>query len=116
MPDANTLTQLRQQVHQIEGSRRIMRMKCVSSGCAELDHCLPAGGFCGGTLVEWLVGGRGNGAGTLALLAAREAMAKDGGALVVLAPSAASPASAPSAPSRTAEKVIPLQRVVKNYI
>ena len=84
MPDANTLTQLRQQVHQIEGSRRITRMKCVSSGCAELDHCLPAGGFCGGTLVEWLVGGRGNGAGTLALLAAREAMAKDGGALVVL--------------------------------
>jgi protein ImuA len=54
----------------------------VSSGCAALDGCLPAGGFRRGTLVEWL-GGAGGGAGLLALLTAREA-ARQGGAVVIL--------------------------------
>lgn len=84
MKNTNLVASLRQQIRQLEGSRRTTRLACVSSGCSELDYHLPAGGFAGGTLVEWLIGRRGSGAGTLALLAARQAMAQDGGALVVL--------------------------------
>jgi protein ImuA len=48
-----------------------------------LDRLLPSGGLVRGTLVEWLAAGRGSGAGTLALLAARQACLK-GGPLVVI--------------------------------
>jgi protein ImuA len=58
-----------------------------SSGHRRLDHLLPEGGFRRGTLVEWLAGCRGSGAGTLALLAARQA-ALQGGAIVVIDPDA----------------------------
>ena len=55
----------------------------VSSCCGALDRLLPAGGFRRGTLVEWLANSSGSGAGTLALLVARQA-ALEGGAVVVV--------------------------------
>jgi protein ImuA len=45
----------------------------VSSGVEALDRLLPGDGLGRGRLVEWLAEGRGSGAGTLAILAAREA-------------------------------------------
>jgi hypothetical protein len=55
----------------------------ISSGNEALDRLLPGRGFRRGMLVEWLAGGAGSGAATLALMAAREA-ARDGGALIVV--------------------------------
>src|SRR2546421_12303227 len=54
-----------------------------SSGCQALDRLLPRGGFRRGSLVEWCAAVRGSGAGTLALLAARQAC-HAGGMLLVL--------------------------------
>src|SRR2546423_4680121 len=56
---------------------------CCSSGCPALDRLLPRGGFRRGSLVEWCAAVRGSGAGTLALLAARQAC-HAGGMLLVL--------------------------------
>ena len=50
----------------------------VSTGCAELDRCLPRGGLGRGTLVEWLSPRAGSGAESLALTAAREACREGG--------------------------------------
>ncbi len=55
----------------------------LSTGAPALDALLPAGGLRRGTLVEYLAAGSGNGAGTLALSAAREAC-QEGRALVVV--------------------------------
>jgi protein ImuA len=77
------LEELRRRIARLEGQRRDESKRTVSSGSAALDDILPKGGFCRGTLVEWLSPGEGAGAWTLALLAAREAC-RDGGALVVL--------------------------------
>ena len=79
------VAQLRQQVGRLEAAAipagpDLLRF---SSGCAELDHLLPAGGVRRGTLLEWLSPGAGGGAGTLALMVAREAC-RAGGALVVV--------------------------------
>lgn len=54
----------------------------VTSGCVGLDRMLPSGGFCRGTLVEWL-GAAGGGATTLAMIAAREA-SRNGRVVVVV--------------------------------
>lgn len=54
----------------------------ISTGCAGLDGMFPAGGLRRGTLVEWLASS-GSGAGTLALLAARQALEDRGPLLVV---------------------------------
>ncbi len=75
--------QLAERVRQIEGARRAGDEGVVSSGCAALDGLLPDGGFRRGSLAEWIVGGRGGGAGTLGLFVARQA-AGQGGALVVV--------------------------------
>jgi hypothetical protein len=45
----------------------------ISSGCLPLDRLLPQRGFQQGSLVEWIAGGTGSGAGLLAMLAARSA-------------------------------------------
>ena len=74
---------LRTEVRRIEGYRRPEDGAPITSGCAALDRLLPAGGFHHGTLVEWLAAGSGSGAGTLAMIAAREALL-EGGALVVM--------------------------------
>jgi protein ImuA len=55
----------------------------VSSGCPALDRLLADGGFCRGTLVEWLAVGAGSGAATLALAIAARAC-RESGALVVV--------------------------------
>lgn len=54
-----------------------------SSGCPALDRILPAGGLQRGTLVDWLYASRAGGAGTLALTAAREALAHDTSLVVI---------------------------------
>lgn len=68
------LETLRQQMRRIETAQRPADESRVSSGCAALDRLLPGGGFGRGTLVEWLSDGVGHGAGTLALVAARQAV------------------------------------------
>jgi hypothetical protein len=55
----------------------------VSSGSPALDRLLPEGGFCRGTLVEWLSAGEGSGAATLALAIACRTC-REAGALVVV--------------------------------
>lgn len=55
----------------------------VSTGCAILNRLLPERAFRSGSLVEWLSPGEAAGAGTLALLTAREAC-RHGGLVVVL--------------------------------
>ena len=55
----------------------------VSSGSPALDRLLPEGGFCRGTLVEWLAAGQGGGAATLALSIACRAC-HEAGALVIV--------------------------------
>ncbi len=55
----------------------------VSSGSPALDCLLPDGGFCRGTLVEWLSAGEGSGAATLALAIACRTC-REAGALVVV--------------------------------
>ncbi len=70
-------------VRALEGARLTGRSGVVSSGLRRLDHLLPEGGLRRGTLVEWLGAGAASGAGTLALIAARE-LARQGGAVVVI--------------------------------
>ncbi|RIK75588.1 MAG: DNA lesion error-prone repair protein ImuA [Planctomycetota bacterium] len=55
----------------------------IPTGCEALDRLLPQGGWLRGSLVEWLSESPAGGAGTLALVAARQAQA-DGGAVVVI--------------------------------
>ena len=83
LPSALGLEELRRQIAGLEGPRREAGTRAIGSGCDALDELLPEKGFRPGTLTEWLSAGEGGGAGTLALLAARQAC-RDGGALVVL--------------------------------
>jgi hypothetical protein len=74
---------LREEIRRLEGVRPAMHDEApVSAGCAAIDQLLPDGGLRRGWLTEWL-GVEGGGAGTLALIAAREACL-DGGAVVVM--------------------------------
>jgi hypothetical protein len=80
----NLVQALREQVRRIEGSRRPEEdAAAFSSGAPPLDRLLPERGFVRGSLIEWLAEEEGGGAGTLALMAAREA-ALEGGAVVVM--------------------------------
>jgi len=82
-PPGDVLLALKEQLRRMEGSRRKEDAQPIPSGCPALDRLLPGGGWIRGTLVEWLAESRGGGAGTLAMIAAREAAA-DGGAVVVM--------------------------------
>jgi len=55
------------------------------TGLAALDRVLPDSGIKAGTLVDWLYAGVGNGAGTLALLSARQTLGREK-ALIVIDP------------------------------
>ncbi|MCA9176125.1 MAG: hypothetical protein KDB14_16680 [Planctomycetales bacterium] len=77
----NVLETLRQQLAQRE-DRRCSSVDLLSSGTEPLDRLLPRGGFLPGTLIEWLAPTP-SAVGTLALLSAREAMARRGGYVVV---------------------------------
>jgi len=71
----NTLQLLAKQVQSIERSGRNAAVeRRISSGCREIDHCLPEGGYLSGSLVEWLCDGSGTGAQSLALHVAKQAM------------------------------------------
>jgi protein ImuA len=75
---------LREKVHRLEARHGAGDKPTVTSGCNELDQLLPEGeGFKRGTVVEWLATSRGGGAGTLALIAAKEAC-REGRVLIVL--------------------------------
>jgi protein ImuA len=77
-------------LQRMEGDRGPRWEGVVSSGCGALDALLPEGGWRRGTLVEWLSGAAGSGAGALALMVARQAavpMPEDpaaGGVVVVV--------------------------------
>jgi hypothetical protein len=74
---------LQEEIRRLEGVKPATRDTApLTAGCAAIDRILPEGGLCRGWLTEWL-GVEGGGAGTLALIAAREAC-HDGGALVVM--------------------------------
>jgi protein ImuA len=74
---------LRQEVGRLEMGRPPAEEQVVSTGSPALDRLLSLGGMRRGTLVEYLTGCSGSGAGTLALAAARAACGA-GRALVVL--------------------------------
>ena len=74
--------QLAREVQRIEtsrlpGSSRVA-VAAFSTGCSALDRCLPSGGYDPGTVVEYLQASTASGATSLALTAAREAMAATG--------------------------------------
>lgn len=66
----------------MEGVKSPTVAEVCSTGAAALDQFFPGGGLLAGTVIEWLAAGPGAGTGTLALLAARQALAR-GGALVM---------------------------------
>ena len=74
---------LADEVERIETGRRPAWETVVTSGLEPLDRLLPEGGFRRGTLVEWLAGQAGSGAGALALWIATRALL-EGGVLVVI--------------------------------
>src|SRR4051794_38369959 len=73
---------LAERVREIETVRHGHARERVTSGTPGLDRLL-AGGFLRGSLVEWLADSPASGAGTLALVAGREA-ARQGGAIVIV--------------------------------
>jgi protein ImuA len=78
------LEELRRRIAGLEtAARRPAGGPPVSTGCASLDRLLPERGFRRGALVEWLSPGDGTGAGTLALLTAREASRHEGVVVVL---------------------------------
>jgi protein ImuA len=82
-PKVKQIAALQEEIRRLESARPAARDDLLlSAGCAALDRLLPEGGLRRGWLTEWL-GVEGGGAGTLALIAAREA-ARQGGALVVM--------------------------------
>src|SRR5436190_318830 len=82
-PRPALIADLRCQMARLEGGRRLEDEEPLSTGCAEFDRLLPRGGFSQGTLVEWLADHSGSGAGTLALLTARQTC-RHGKTLVVM--------------------------------
>jgi protein ImuA len=81
------LEQLSHQIRALElgGRRKSELPTAISSGCQELDGCLPDGGYAPGTIIEWIEPTFGCGGIYLAIAAARQAMA-DGKYLVVIDP------------------------------
>jgi len=79
---AQRVAALADRVREIETARRGHARERITSGSPQLDRLL-AGGFQRGSLVEWLADSPASGAGTLALVASREA-ARQGGAIVVV--------------------------------
>ncbi len=75
------VAQLSREVKRIEVAGRVQpdqlgrRSAVFSSGCTTIDGCLPCGGYESGTIIEYLQNSAGSGATTLALSAAREALA-----------------------------------------
>jgi protein ImuA len=84
MSSSTLLRNLQAQIGRLESAgRNPRRTEWVSTGFAALDRLLPHGGLAGGTLIEWLGAGEGNGALTLAL-AVGGRIARQGGVLAVV--------------------------------
>lgn len=77
------LAHLRGRIRQLETGAPASRAWVIGSGCAALDRLLPEGGFRRGSLVEWIESRPGGGAGSLALMIARQACQQQG-VLVVM--------------------------------
>jgi hypothetical protein len=75
---------LRDRLDQFERSNRPSRGTLVSTDSA-LDRLMPGGGWCPGTLIEWLSDGAGCGSATLALAVTAE-IVRQSGILVVIDP------------------------------
>ena len=85
-PVSSLVDSLRAQLARWEARRPGRDESPISSGCQALDRLLPGGGLPRGALVECLEDEAGaGGAGTLALILARQA-AVEGGAIVILDP------------------------------
>ncbi len=83
-PAATLVDSLRQQLQRFEAGRPLRDTWPISSGCQGLDQLLPHGGFPRGSLIECLSAGpHAGGAGTFAMIMARQA-SLEGGAIVVL--------------------------------
>lgn len=80
---SQTVARLREEIRRLECSRVLLGDQRISSGCEALDALFPGGGLRRGSLVEWLRGGMGSGAATLALHYARQAC-RQGTHLVVI--------------------------------
>lgn len=103
---AELLRDLRERTRRIAvEQRRPHQIQAISTGWNALDGLLPASGFEGGTLVEWLAEGAGCGAMTLALGAAARAL-EPGGACVVIDP------RQEFYPPAAAELGLPLERLI----
>ncbi len=83
IPTPEIVARLRDQIRCIERNHPVAGESVLHSGCDPLDRLLPDGGIRRGSLAEWLEGGAGSGAGTLALHYARQACC-EGGVLVVV--------------------------------
>lgn len=79
-----TLDLLAQQIRDMETANRPVGER-ISSGCASIDRCLPAGGYACGSMVELVRMVPGSGILSLALMLAKQTMAK-GKYLLVLDP------------------------------
>ncbi len=72
-PDAALLRQLAKSIQAIE-IQAVTKTEVCSTGSTFLDSQLPGGGLARGSMIEWLSHGSGDGAFTLALMAAKSAM------------------------------------------
>jgi hypothetical protein len=82
-PAPDLIADLRARLRTLEAAARPASSQRVSTGHKALDILLPEKGLRRGTLVEWLEECPGDGAGTLALLAANQAC-REGRAVVVV--------------------------------
>lgn len=63
---------LRHQIRKLETAGRADDVKTISSGCRQLDQCLPDHGLVTGTITEWFAAAGGWGGELLSLLAAQK--------------------------------------------
>lgn len=101
---AGVLKRLAGQIRDLESAGRQVH-DAISSGSAEMDRCLPHGGYVPGSTVELLRSSYGCGATTLALMIARQAM-RDGKYLVVV------DSQRQCYPNAIAPLGIPMERVI----
>lgn len=83
--NAQLTSQLTQEVLQLETSARAVRTgNATSTGCPDMDRCLPHSGYPPGSVIEYLKSSVSCGASYLALAAAAEAMKKTDGFMVLV--------------------------------
>ncbi len=84
-PRTAVISKLSREVEKLTTSgRQQARRPAISTGCAVMDTCLPAGGYTAGSVIEYLRRTPACGASYLAFLAAASAMRATNGFLVVV--------------------------------